>query len=169
METKMRARKHLTQLHLKSILRYDIRTGNWFWRIAPCNRVHAGGPAGRLMARGYQQIQINGVQYLAHRLAVLYKTGKWPDDEVDHKHGVEHGDQWSNLRSATKQQNKWNARISKRNTSGFKGVWFNARKNRWIAELQVNFHRIAKSARTAKEAATIRNALAAEHHGKFAK
>jgi hypothetical protein len=43
------------------------------------------------------------------------------------------------LREATNSQNGKNLGLSKANTSGFKGVCFDKRTNKWRATIKVNF------------------------------
>ena len=56
--------------------------------------------------------------------------------EVDHINGNGLDNRRANLRPVTSQQNKWNMRKQKRNTSGFKGVYRNGKG--WMAALAVN-------------------------------
>jgi hypothetical protein len=48
-----------------------------------------------------------------------------------------------NLRRCTKSQNAMNTCLSKRNTSGTKGVWFNKLEGKWVAEIFVNGKKIS--------------------------
>jgi hypothetical protein len=55
----------------------------------------------------YTHINLNGVNYLAHRVAWKYMTGEEPVI-VDHIDGNRANNKFKNLRSATPQQNAWN-------------------------------------------------------------
>lgn len=57
---------------------------------------------------------------------------------VDHWDGDGLKNTRSNLRLATYQQNVHNARISKSNTSGFKGVSWRKANGKWHAQIRVN-------------------------------
>lgn len=57
--------------------------------------------------------------------------------EVDHINGDGLDNRRANLRVATRQQNNYNQRIGKANSSGFKGVSFCKQTGRWKA--QINF------------------------------
>ena len=92
---------------LRELLHYDPETGifRWRnWRTGPAKET-AGRPSQR-----YLQIQVDGRRYQAHRLAILYVTGVWPPDVVDHIDGDGFNNRIANLRSATKSQNLHNRR-----------------------------------------------------------
>lgn len=118
---------------LKRVLRYSSTTGLFTWRITQGNAV-IGKTAGTLI-NGYVVIRFAGQAYKAHRLAVFYKTGKLPKKKVDHKNRIRHDNRWSNLRPATDSQNTINSNISTRNTSGVKGVCWNAFANKWHVKI----------------------------------
>lgn len=84
---------------------------------------------------GYIIIVIDGHRYRAHRLAVLYITGKWPKAQVDHRDTVRSHNWWSNLREATSQQNGANRRANKNNKAGFKGIFWSKKREKWVAKI----------------------------------
>lgn len=111
----------LTQEYLRSILSYDRDSGVFVW-LKNQGKAHRGDVAGKPHPHGYILIGIRGYHYLAHRLAWFYVYDEWPTEELDHKNLVK-SDNWiDNLRKATKAQNMWNTDVSRRNTSGYKGV-----------------------------------------------
>jgi hypothetical protein len=61
-----------------------------------------------------------------------------PGVQVDHKDHNTLNNQRGNLRLATPAQNQQNVRLSARNTSGFKGIWFDKQKRKWRAEIRAN-------------------------------
>ena len=65
-------------------------------------------------------------------------TGKWPNGEVDHINGIRDDNRWCNLRDVTKSENQRNAKIRKVNTSGFNGVDFHTKHNKWRARIYVD-------------------------------
>ncbi len=81
---------------------------------------------------------MDGQQYAAHRLAWLYVNGEMPETPLDHKNGQRDDNRISNLRLASQSQNIANAKISARNSSGFKGVSKIARNGLWMASIKVN-------------------------------
>lgn len=134
----MMAEKTLTQARLKERLKYDPETGVFTWAASPHGRHPVGSIAGTIDAQGYQAIKIDRKTYKAHRLAWLFMTGEWPQDEMDHKDTVRLNNAWANLRAATHSQNQANSKRPKNNTSGVKGVWWHKKRQRWRAAIGRN-------------------------------
>ena len=67
-----------------------------------------------------------------------------PDDKlcVDHIDGCKQNNNLNNLRWATTVENSRNAKLSKRNTSGVKGVSFYQPLNKWNAQIYIDGIRI---------------------------
>lgn len=103
----------LTQDILKSIVDYNPITGIFTNKVdrGRWGREKAGKVIGTL-TNGYITIRINGVLYLAHRLAWLYVYGQWPRREIDHIDVEPSNNKINNLREATGSQNKQNSRKS---------------------------------------------------------
>jgi phage pi2 protein 07 len=99
-----------------------------------------------------------------HRILLQPSKGK----VIDHINGNPLDNQRSNLRICTTSQNIMNQRISRNNTSGFKGV--SKTKHRWIAEIYKNNkrHRIA-SFQDKHIAALAYDLWAIDLHGEYAK
>lgn len=97
---------------------------------------------GRLRKDGYRRISIHGVPYFAHRLALFYVNGAWPDGDVDHINGIRSDNRLENLRPATRSQNLHNPNRKKNssNTSGFPGVRAHGKK--WVASIKINYRPI---------------------------
>lgn len=55
---------------------------------------------------------------------------------VDHRDGDGLNNQRFNLRQATQKQNCCNQRLKITNTSGYKGVYFNRKCEKWVAQIQ---------------------------------
>lgn len=114
--------KKISQGRLKELLHYDPDTGVFTWKIATSNRVKPGNIAGSKGPDGYIRIMVDSRLYLAHRLAWVYLYGVWPDKELDHING-KRSDNWrSNLREATRAENRQNSIVRPDNTVGFLGV-----------------------------------------------
>ena len=124
----------LTRQRLKEVLRYEPRSGKFYWRVSLGPRAQEGNEAGYTASTGYIVIGVDGERYLAHRLAVLYRTGKWPKDETDHRNRKRHDNRWTNLREATRRQNIRN-QIA-RAPSGLKNIY--KARNRWRVLLNVD-------------------------------
>jgi hypothetical protein len=92
-----------------------------------------------------------------------------PKVEVDHKdHDGLHNER-SNIRAVTSQQNKSHSRRRVDNTSGFKGVHWNARRKTWNASIKANgkLKHLGVFSKV-KDAAIAYDKAAKKHFGKFA-
>lgn len=126
--------KDLEYKRLISLFDYDPITG-LFTRIINCNRSKKGEIANCKQNQGYIRISIDGERYLAHRLAFLFMTGKMPNYEIDHINGVREDNRWCNLRECKSYQNKHNMKKPSSNSSGIKGVSWNIRDSKWLAQI----------------------------------
>jgi hypothetical protein len=134
----MKFTKNIQVEELKSRLNYDCETGIFTWKVKASYRINPGEVAGTTHANGYISIRLHGVPYKAHRLAWLYVYGSWPDDQIDHINGCRNDNRIINLRMASNQENCRNQGISKRNTSGYRGVGFNKNNGKWHAYMGLN-------------------------------
>ena len=75
---------------------------------------------------------------LMHHLILPKKDGF----EIDHINGNGLDNRRKNLRYVTSSQNKMNTAIRCDNKSGYKGVYFNNYKKRWMAEIMINSKKI---------------------------
>jgi hypothetical protein len=107
-------------------------------RSTSWNTRWAGKVAGADNGRGYIVIRFDGCKYYAHRLAWFYMTGEWPSSDLDHDNRMKNQTKIDNLRPATRSQNEFNKGITKRNTSGYKGVSYVARSRKWGAYIALN-------------------------------
>lgn len=99
-----RPHRVISQEKLKRFVHYDPESGQFTLLIASPKR-----PAGTLLNGGlypnqYLKINIDGVQYAAHRLAWIYMTGEQPDI-VDHENELKHDNSWDNLNNGTQGDN----------------------------------------------------------------
>ncbi|MFA5378813.1 MAG: HNH endonuclease [Dehalococcoidia bacterium] len=126
----------LTQAELKAVLKYDKTTGIFTWRV-PRMKMRVGDKAGCINGEGYVNITIDRKQYGAHRLAVLYVEGYFPEETVDHKNRIRSDNRYKNLQQATFQcQNRNKSYIQ--NSSGVTGVCWAARAGRWMSYIMVD-------------------------------
>lgn len=161
----------LTQHYLQEILHYDPLTGIFVWLRLPAKLNHLQGkPAGSQYANGYNYIDIENKSYRCGRLAWLYVHGYFPADYVEHKDTNKGNDRIGNLRLATNSLNQANRGPPSNNTSGVKGVRFEADRNRWRAQIVVNGHSKNLGRYHTREEAMYAYAIAAEKAwGEFAK
>lgn len=159
----MKAKKLPTQAQIKEILHYDTETGVFRWRFARSN-VKPWSVAGCKKDSGYIDIKLNKNTYKAHRLAWVYMIGASPLNVIDHINGNKSDNKWSNLRETTNKQNLENQTLKKDNTSGFRGVSWSKKHNKWRAYVMNNYKYIhvgifITPEEAAKAAATKRNEL----------
>lgn len=148
---------------------YDPVTGI-FTNKKQRRRSKIGDTLGTLSADGYVRITFRYRHHLAHRLAWRLMTGKWPDHDVDHRDLDRANNRWKNLREATQSQNSANAPLTRRNTSGFKGVSFEKRRNLFQAYIGVAGRQINLGYfKTAEDAHEAYKRAAVEHFGEFAR
>lgn len=134
---------NLTKLDLIKCLIYCPETGEFSWLINKGTKVKRGDLAGRKITnkrskKSYLVVSLNSKAYLAHRLAFLYMTGKFPVDQVDHINGNGIDNRWVNLRPASSKENGMNRRLNKRNKSGFVGVSWDTEFCKWRSDIRVN-------------------------------
>lgn len=124
----------LTQARLKELLSYDPETGIFTRKLTAGGQI-PGSVAGTLRKRdGYTDIMIDNHKYLSHRLAWLYMTGEFPEEDIDHIDGTRNNHSFSNLRSVSRTTNVENQRRAQRNNAcGFLGV--SKRGNKFLAQI----------------------------------
>jgi hypothetical protein len=148
---------------LIKLLRYDPDTGLFYWLVTGARNI-AGQQAGHTNTDdNYVRIGLGGYVYRAHQLAWFYMTGEWVDG-IDHEDGVTNNNRWLNLREANQFQNSGNAKLSKANKSGYKGVI--AKEGRHTAAC---CRKYLGSFSTAEEAALAYDEEARKIFGEFAR
>jgi len=159
----------LTQARLKSLLKYDPFTGNFWWKVNRRGTAKKNSVAGAVSTAGYRQIKINGPLYLSSRLAFLYMTGKWPKGYVDHINRNRADNRWENLRECTNAENQYNASIKKIIPAVVPGVCYNKADKKWHARINKDGKRKHLGFfDTIEEAAEARAKAVAKYHGEFA-
>ena len=164
-------RNDLSAAYVRSILRYDARTGRIYWRRNG-GRARTGKRAGTVSGRGYRYVQIDGIKYAEHRIIWLIVKGRWPSKHLDHIDTDSINNKFGNLRQAGGTQNQANTRRRSDNLSGIKGVYWNPSRHKWQVQIQVGrrkrfLGRFAKHEKKKAAAAYLRAARAA--FGEFAR
>lgn len=150
----------LTFEQLKKNVHYNPDTGI-FTRLISSSQSKVGSKLGNNTTKGYLVIGINRRQYYCHRLAVLYMTGEWPKNVVDHKDLDKKNNKWKNLRPATNAENLRNRSVNKNNTTGYKGISKN--KDGYMVRICIGTYK------TIEEASKIYEQAVKIYHGDFAR
>lgn len=125
----------VTRADVLGELAYSPKTG-LFTRLTCRGNQKPGSIAGAFVTGGVR-IRVCGQPFLAHRLAWLCVHGEWPEGDLDHINGNSRDNRIANLRPCDDSQNQANRKLSSLNTSGFKGVCWNAKSGKWQAGIKV--------------------------------
>ena len=123
----------ISRLH--DVFTLDADTGKLFWKIKIANKIVVGSPAGWSRKDGYQQVQVDKERALVHHVVFAMTNGYWPK-EIDHINGNPADNRICNLREASRTENNYNRVIASNNTSGYKGVFKQARGVTWSVRLK---------------------------------
>lgn len=97
-----------------------------------------------------------------HRLILNFPNGL-----IDHINGNGLNNQRKNLRLADKSINAINSRIRTTNKTGYKGIYFNEKRNSYSVSIMKNYKSISLGTYTSKrEAIKIRRQAELKYHGK---
>lgn len=132
----------LNKYELKRLFHYNPITGNMMWVRPHGTTARAGTVIKAVNGKGYRHVRVRGQQYLVHRLAFLWMTGKFPVGEADHVNGDKSDNRWCNLRDTTHAENCKNQIKPKHNTSGAVGVYRSEKRGKWQAQIKVNYENI---------------------------
>lgn len=164
----------LTAEEVRTMLRYNRRTGELTWRRRAdvpkaWNTRFAGKRAGRLMANGYWYLAIHRRLYQRSRIAWLHVHGAWPKEEIDHKNRHPSDDRLANLRECSRGENNKNCKTHSHSRSGIKGVLWRADKQKWSARIRSEgkTHHLGHFD-TAEKATRAHRAAQKIYHGEFA-
>lgn len=129
---------------LSDLLEYDPNTGVLTWKprgVARWDTRWAGKVAGTPDGKGYLQVGIHGKVQRAHRVCYALAHDIELSDvppEIDHEDGDGCNNRKKNMRASTRLTNAKNGRIRARNTSGYKGVSWDASSGSWRASIMSN-------------------------------
>jgi hypothetical protein len=118
---------------------FDYRDGYLYWKKVthPNKSYLIGQEVGFIHSTGYRHVTWLGKQHKVHRLIYLFVHGYMPK-EIDHINGNRADNSIENLREVTRSQNQCNKTMCSSNTSGYKGVSWHKRANKWSIRLTKN-------------------------------
>lgn len=159
----------LSHERLCAVLSYDAGTGELRWRLRTSNRVRVGDLAGQVDRHGHRMINVDGLRYMAHRLAWFHYYGRWPENEIDHQNLISGDNRIDNLREATHTENVRNCVRRRNNKTGFKGVGRHSQApHRFQAQITVDGRPIYLGLfDTPEQAHDAYVAASAKYHGEF--
>lgn len=146
---------------------FKERDKKWFkadWAAKMWNDQWAGKEVGCNCGKGYKRTQIFGKKVFVHRICWVIANGL-TDTDIDHINGVRVDNRISNLRLATRTQNRMNQGIPKNNKSGFVGVSWANKNGKWMASISINGKKINLGYFNDKQDAIKARRLANEKYG----
>ena len=131
--------------YMSTQVEYDSGTGLFYWNSPRANnKIQAGDVAGSLHPTGYVKLTFayegRTRSISAHRLAYYMSYGTLPK-VIDHANGDGSDNRIENLREATYQQNRMNARVRSDNASKVTGVYYRKDCDKWRAEISKDGNR----------------------------
>ena len=150
----MRKRNNISIEYLRQCLREE--DGKLYWLVRPrdhfpterswktWNSAWSGREAGCICyPQGKDEpprwrIRINYINFYRYRLIWALKYGEWPD-ELDHKNNDPMIDSSEETRISTHSQNMGNQRVRSNNKSGYKGVSWITKRQKYQAMIKVNY------------------------------
>ena len=164
---------------IRNCMTLNYETGELRWRSRSSvllkdrqwNGRFAGKLVGTLRKDGYLRTGFNfgtGVQYiLLHRIVWAITTGSWPSYDLDHRNQVKSDNRISNLRLSSRPENIANR--TQKNSTGYKGVRFDARYGTYQARIMHKGKAIhLLSTKDIKLAAEAYDRAAVQYYGEFA-
>lgn len=162
----------ITVTELRSLMTYRPDRGRFTWCVSR-GSARYGDEVGSIDREGYRRIRIGRKHYYEHRLVWLWHHGVFPRI-LDHRDRNRSNNRIENLRECHESQNAANAGRSSLNTSGYRGVYFDTDRDKWVARIRFvkdgvrHRYRIGRYD-TPEEAAAQYNLHMLRHHPDFAR
>lgn len=170
--------------YLKECIAYNPDTGFVFWKDRPLhhfkNKSHmqtvneqcAGKRIDMVNSHGYIRFTINRSTYLLHRVIWKLMTGYDSELFIDHIDTNRLNNKWKNLRETDAFGNACNKNLTVRNSSGYKGVYWNKNVNgdTWTAYIAIGngVRKNLGTFSTPEDAHKAYCEAASAYHGEFA-
>lgn len=138
------------------------------WELVSKYKWHALCKEGRWYAR--TKLRINGkwIGLEMQKLIMGVPIGSPRNDLVDHRDGDGLNNRKENLRRCTKSQNMMNRGRQANNKTGFKGVFWDKREQRFAAKICTDKKTVFLGQfKDVEQAACAYNIAALKHHGEF--
>jgi len=162
---------------LKELFTYDKETGflyykpRYFGELSKPQKAWNSRclhkQAGYISSNGYIRVKVFKKYYYAHQIAFAIMKDYIPYF-IDHKDENKVNNKWDNLREATRSKNGCNKGKRTDNKSGFKGVYWSKRSQRWIMEISLLGVRYSSSHTSKEDAYNAYCEIAEKLHGEFA-
>ena len=149
---------------LKAKYAYCPLTGN-VYRLVRCGKCLAGSVCSS-KSNGGKYLKVEDM--LVHRLAWFLHTGEQPPSQIDHINGDGVDNRWDNLRCADYSTNQMNTGVTKKSSTGVKGVYPVKRGGAFCAEIRVNGVRLQKYSKDLQYLKQWVTAKRKELHGQYA-
>ncbi len=160
----------LTYERVRELFNYDEYSGNVYWKINRSTRRKAGDPAGWLSKESNRWfVEIDGCNYRLHRIIWCWKTGSWPEYEIDHIDKNPANNAWNNLREANHSQNNCNRSAQSNNKLGVRGVSYTKRGRYQVRVNKNGVNVFSKCFKTLDEAVAAHREAITKYHGEFAR
>lgn len=115
-------------------------------------------------SQGYPCTRRNGVDILMHRLILDVSE----NDSVDHIEHNTYDNRKEKMRVVTHDKNMLNKNVYKNNTSGYHGVTWNKRDQKWVVRIQINKSQVELGRFNDKDVAvSVRKDAEKEYYGEF--
>jgi hypothetical protein len=144
---------------------FEYREGNLYWKIKPASNVQVGDKVGN--NRLYSHTSLKGKKVYVHQIIFMIFHGYLPLI-IDFKDNNPSNTRIENLREADQSKVRCNSKKRKDNTSGYKGVSWCSRKEKWHARVTTKKKAAYLGYFECKEKAYQAYCKAAEkYHGEF--
>jgi HNH endonuclease/AP2 domain len=163
----MKIRKTIDN-RITEYLYYNPTSGLFTWIKNPPGKFIIGKSAGCFDNRGYVIIKLFGICYKAHRLAFLFMKQPIPE-YVDHINNITSDNRWVNLRPANANQNNQNRKVTKNNSTGYKGVRKDKKYGKFTASIWCGKFLYLGTFNSGIEAAKAYDDMAIQLFGDYAK